>query len=114
MSNVHEATASMRKVFEALRANPDSDNQPACVMAETMAEAMDHLANTECGEEVIAHFIRQLDYRTIGALMLQMPVAPGGVDMAPNKHLAVDVAETIGPDRAQAWYRFIVLVTKVT
>lgn len=30
-----------------------------------------------------------------------------------NKRAALDVAEILGPDWAQAWYRFIVLVTKL-
>lgn len=62
-------------------------------------------------------FVDFIPDEAIGRLLLQLPIVdgPGKADPGESirKHLAVDVAETLGPDWAQAWYRFVVLVTKL-
>lgn len=62
-------------------------------------------------------FVRLLSDQAIGNLMLQFPIVDCPVNADPNapveKHLGVEVAKALGPDWAQAWYHFIVFVTKV-
>lgn len=47
----------------------------------------------------------------IGELLLGLPITERGEKL--DRHLAVEVADVLGPDNAQAWYHFIVLVTKL-
>ena len=62
------------------------------------------------GAEWVAH----LSAPAIGSIILTLPItAAGDPEAALDRHLAVDVADTIGPDWAQALYRFAVLVTKL-
>ena len=49
----------------------------------------------------------------IGELLLAMPIVEPTSNELLDQHLAVDVANALGPDHAQNWYRFIVLVTKL-
>jgi len=62
-------------------------------------------------EELIE--LRSLTNDAIGELLLAMPITETMNDDEIDRHLAVDVASIIGPDHAQNWYRFAVLVTKV-
>jgi hypothetical protein len=66
-------------------------------------------------EEEWSEFAGLLPRSAIGQLLLQLPITeePFNDTSQLDKHLAVDVAEALGPDWAQAWYRFIVLVTKL-
>ena len=58
--------------------------------------------------------LRSLTDKAIGELLLAIPITQeGGHFDEINQHLAVDVARVLGPDHAQAWYRFAVLVTKL-
>lgn len=51
---------------------------------------------------------------TLGQLLLKFPLTQDGLDTGSlDRHLAVDVADAIGPDWGQTWYRFICLVTKL-
>lgn len=57
-------------------------------------------------EDMFAYFLNVPEiHKLCAGLLLQMPLD--------DKHLAVDVAEELGPDNAQALYRFAVLVTKL-
>ena len=62
-------------------------------------------------------FTTFLTDKALARLILQIPITegPGNADpdAAIRKHFAVDVADEIGPDWAQALYRFAVLVTKL-
>ncbi len=49
----------------------------------------------------------------LGELLLAMPIMEPTSNELLDMHLAVDVANALGPDHAQNWYRFIVLVTKL-
>jgi len=55
-----------------------------------------------------------LTHEAISELFLAMPIMwrDGHFDEL-DQHLAVDVARVLGPDHAQNWYRFAVLVTKL-
>lgn len=65
-------------------------------------------------EEGGAAFIEGLSPAAIGAIILNLPLTRNGDPDGPiDKHLAVEVAEALGPDWAQALYRFTVLVTKL-
>ena len=63
----------------------------------------------------MAEFVRELSPEVLADFMLQIQVTvePGDPEELVNKKLAVEVADMLGPDWAQAWYHFIVLVTKV-
>lgn len=68
--------------------------------------------------ELLAHnpvLFRHITNEAFGQLLFQLPVTEeeGNPDSKINKKAALDVAEALGPDWAQAWYRFIVLVTKL-
>lgn len=64
--------------------------------------------------DLMVQFLRLLPAPVLGAMLLQFPLTPDGDDTGPlDRHLAVDVAEVLGPDWAQTWYRFAVLVTKL-
>ena len=63
------------------------------------------------GEELTN--LRSLTGEAFGQLLLGMPIEEM-LSHNIDQHLAVDVANALGPDHAQNWYRFIVLVTKLT
>lgn len=78
----------------------------------------EHIDKAVAGDELAAwdvedwdSFARLLPDVAVGKLLLALRITDDFSE--PRKHLAVDVAETLGPDVAQAWYRFIVLVTKL-
>lgn len=61
------------------------------------------------------HFVEHLsDKAAAGVLLnLQITAEPGLPESGVNKRLALEAAERLGPDWAQALYRFAVLVTKL-
>ena len=62
------------------------------------------------GESLIE--LRRLSGDAFGGLLLAMPIEePTSHNL--DQHLAVDVARVLGPDHAQNWYHFSVLVTKL-
>lgn len=76
------------------------------------------IAAMECGEaadHVFEEIFANMDGQTLGRIMLAFGnvITESMSDTKINRHAAVDVADVIGPDWAQTWYRFIVLVTKV-
>lgn len=56
--------------------------------------------------------LRGLSNDAIGQLILGIPLEEATTHDL-DRHLAVDVARVIGPDHAQNWYRFAVLMTKL-
>ena len=57
-------------------------------------------------EDMFEYFLEVPEkYRLCAGLILQMPLE--------DKHFAVELAEELGPDKAQELYRFAVLVTKL-
>lgn len=63
---------------------------------------------------VFNDLVSALSPTMLGELLMQIPVTKNNAPEGPvNKSLALTVAETIGSDWAQAWYRFVVLVTKL-
>lgn len=68
----------------------------------------------DADEEDIQSFANILSPACLAKFLLAMPITKDGSSEGEvNKRFATEVAETIGPDWAQAWYRFIVLVTKI-
>lgn len=61
------------------------------------------------------HFVEHLsDKAAAGVLLnLQISAEPGLPESGVNKRLALETAERLGPDWAQALYHFAVLVTKL-
>lgn len=62
------------------------------------------------------HFVEHLSDKAAAGILLnlQTTAEPGLPESGVNKRLALEAAERIGPDWAQALYRFAVLVTKLT
>jgi len=59
-------------------------------------------------------YMESLSNEAIGQIVLNLPMTENGDPDSPiDGHLAVDVAKELGPDWAQALYRFAVLVTKL-
>lgn len=118
-----EGATNIQELFAFLRANPhDIPNGndlwgDITLALESIGIAINHMANTEEGEEFFDELANQLTGHALGHILLAAKItdSPGGVDRdaRPNGHLAVDVSDVLGPDWAQAWYRFIVLVTKL-
>lgn len=93
----------------ALARTPDSptlrDTLGCCINEMTYVDA-----------QVIIDVANCLDTDTLARMFLgAFPITNelGNPDARPHKSFALTVAETIGPDWAQAWYHFIVLVTKL-
>jgi hypothetical protein len=78
---------------------------------EALAARLNELAAAG-NEEFFATFGFQLTHDAIGYLLGALPIT--ALDGArPNVHLAADVADLFSPDWAQAWYRFVVALTKI-
>jgi len=71
----------------------------------------------ELGYQILqdnACWVESIGPNAMGQLLLNMPITEMCDPETPlDKHLAVEIANELGPDWAQAWYRFIVLVTKL-
>lgn len=61
------------------------------------------------------HFVESLSNEAAANILLHMQITakPGLPESGVNKRLALEVAERLGPDWAQALYHFAVLVTKL-
>ena len=79
------------------------------------AKHFNELAEMGGWEEGFAQCVEKLSNEALGQLLLQFPLTESPVDTEgrPNRQLALEVADIIGPDHAQALYRFAVLVTKL-
>lgn len=114
--------------FVALARAYDTDTAEAeaiCAEWNLTAEAvncfMTALSDNAFMDEVLIEFchevFRTLPDRFIGQLLIALPIidCPGNADPdGPlDKRLALSVAEALGPDWSQAWYRFAVAVTKM-
>jgi len=83
------------------------------LVVELFADAVNMLTDLDpdrLGENLME--LRSLSNDAIGNILLSFPITEPMNDEI-DRHLAVDVASIIGPDHAQNWYRFAVLVTKV-
>lgn len=61
------------------------------------------------------HFVEHLSDKAVAGILLNLQITaePGLSESGVNKRLALEAAERLGPDWAQALYRFAVLVTKL-
>ena len=61
-------------------------------------------------------FVDDLTPEAVATIILNLPITKerGPHEAVVNKRLALETADRIGPDQAQALYRFAVLVTKLT
>lgn len=61
------------------------------------------------------HFVEHLSDKAAAGILLNLQITaePGLPESGVNKRLALEAAERIGPDWAQALYHFAVLVTKL-
>lgn len=61
------------------------------------------------------HFVEHLSEKAAAGVLLNMQITakPGLPESGVNKRLALEAAERLGPDWAQALYHFSVLVTKL-
>ena len=82
---------------------------------ETAAHGSSALFEDRDNTEFTQEFIQGFSGTALGEMILQMPLTKNPMDeqSRPNPVLACEVAEQLGPDHAQALYRFAVLVTKV-
>lgn len=82
------------------------------VFAKTMSLVAD--LDTTAISEMMDHARHDWSNEAIGELLLGLPLCEmDDPEASLDRHLAVDVAAALGPDWAQAWYRFVVLVTKL-
>ena len=90
----------------------NSLNDDIFTRLEAGAVHLNELATLGGWEEGFTQFVERLDNEALGQLLLQFPFTEG--DERPNRKLALEVADILGPDYAQDLYRFAVLVTKLT
>jgi len=136
MTNLEQKLRTLRTAIESigdeafveLSAAYDADTldtENICAEWVLLAEAFrlffERMADNTTMPEVTIEFFddvaRLMPNKMIAQMLLHLPIIDGAGNNDPDgrldRHLAVDVAETLGPDWAQAWYRFIVLVTKL-
>ena len=79
------------------------------------AEILNGLAEQGECEAAFGAFAERLSDASIGQLLLQLPFTEvvGDPESRSARYLAVEVADALGPDHAQALYHFAVLVTKL-
>jgi hypothetical protein len=80
---------------------------------ECLGRAFSNLLADKDEGEYLNTFSHHVSEELIGQLILQLPLTIMGDDDKLDKRLAIDVAETLGPDHAQTLYKFAVLVTKL-
>ena len=81
---------------------------------EALGLALNDLFEWDADGEYADQLVESLTDKTRAQIMLKMPwTQMHNPDGPLDKHFAVEVAETLGPDWAQALYRFAVLTTKV-
>ena len=64
-------------------------------------------------EEIAAEIIGLTPEGMVADLLLQIPWTEGGPTARPNRNLALEATDVLGPDWGQALYHFAVLVTKL-
>jgi len=72
-------------------------------------------ANSYLASPDNGHFVECLSHEAAANILLHMQITaePGFPESGVNKRLALEAAERLGPDWAQALYHFSVLVTKL-
>lgn len=115
MTAMIDVVRNMQELNEG-KVEPDSVDQEnlSHALMECMAEQLNVRVNL--GDDyLLDSFSRKLDYTSIGQLLLKFPLTEtdNNPDSRPNRALALAVADELGPDWAQALYRFAVLVTKL-
>lgn len=92
---------------------PNAEVTPVFAKAVTEAAALtiEQAAGLTDPEDLFAP-INTTEVSALAEFMLQLPWGDAETER-PNKRLALEVAETFGPDWAQVLYRFAVLVTKL-
>jgi hypothetical protein len=80
---------------------------------ECLGRAFSNLLADKDEGEYLSTFSHHVSGELIGQLILQLPLTIMGDYGKLDKRLAIDVAETLGPDHAQTLYKFAVLVTKL-
>ena len=65
-------------------------------------------------DEELSAFMESLDPYTLGLMLRHMPINRGDdADDKPDAGFAQEITEVLDPDWTQAWYHFVVLMTKI-
>lgn len=87
--------------------------------ADLFIAMLEEVIDTEVVEPGVffEYVLHKLPNEVLGQMLLHMPIIDGAGRSDPDgridRGLALAAADELGPDWAQAWYRFAVLVTKL-
>jgi len=99
-------------IEEALDLDPD-----VCQSAAKILEYFPPEQALECCRLIIKTIVLEEDpekwRKEIAVILASIPITEYDPQDPLDRHLALEVADILGDDWAQAWYRFVVLVTKI-